>query len=53
MGSCRDSRHWSLEVGGCLIQVVVKAGFTVIIIIIIIIIIISIYNSMVSCGIRD
>ena len=30
MGSCRDSRYWSLEVGGRLIQVVVKAGFTVI-----------------------
>ena len=29
MGSCRDSRHWSVEVGGRLIQVVVKAGFTV------------------------
>ena len=29
IGSCRDSRHWSMEVGGRLIQVVVKVGFTV------------------------
>ena len=29
MGSYRDSRDWSVEVGGRLIEVVVKGGFTV------------------------